>query len=249
LNECRKEVLGLEPLSVRYWWHADDSDNDFCVIYAYSPTVVPPAPDWGPLKQVAGYWFLDGGLDYSPSEELAAFLEAGPPPVYVGFGSMVDHDREEMTRLVIEALDRTGQRGIMHSGWSELGSTDLPGSVLLVEDVPHDWLFPRMAAVIHHGGAGTTASGLRAGVPGIVVAFFGDQFFWGWRIHELGAGPRWIPRKQLTADGLASAIERAVTDEGIRERAAEVGAQIQTEDGVAAAIPLIERYAEDRAAM
>ncbi len=248
LNECRKDVLGLKPLSVRYWWKVDNSRNEIPVIYAYSPTVVPPPPDWGPYKRVSGYWFLDGEQDYVPSQELSKFLDSGSPPVYIGFGSMVDHERAEMTRLVIEALEKAGQRGILHSGWSELGSADLPESILPVDDVPHDWLFPRMAAVVHHGGAGTTAAGLRAGAPSIVVAFFGDQFFWGWRVNELGAGPRWIPRKQLTAEGLAAAIEQAVTDEDIRRHAAAVGEQIQTEDGVATAIPLVERFAAGPAA-
>ncbi len=243
LNECRREVLGLKPLSVRYWLKVDNPRNDIPVIYAYSPNVVPPPSDWGPYKQVSGYWFLDGEQGYEPSDVLTAFLDSGPPPVYIGFGSMIDHEREEMTSLVIEALERAGQRGILHSGWSELGSAELSETILPVDDVPHDWLFPRRAAVIHHGGAGTTAAGLRAGVPSIVVAFFGDQFFWGWRVNELGAGPRWIPRKQLTADGLAAAIEQAVSDEGIRRRAAALSEQIRSEDGVGNAIQLIERFA------
>jgi sterol 3beta-glucosyltransferase len=121
----------------------------------------------------------------------------------------------------------------------------LPDSILRVGAVPHDWLFPRMAAVIHHGGAGTTAAGLRAGVPSVVVPSFGDQFFWGWRVGELGVGPKPIPRVKLTAAKLAGAIRQAVSDEGMRGKAAQVGRQIDAEDGVGNAVALIEAFARE----
>jgi UDP:flavonoid glycosyltransferase YjiC (YdhE family) len=171
---------------------------------------------------------------------LLDFLANGPPPVYVGFGSMVDRDQEAVSRIVMEALRQTGQRGILLAGWGGLGAADLPGSLFRVEAASHDWLFPRMAAVIHHGGAGTTAAGLRAGVPNVVVPQFGDQFFWGWRVHTLGAGPRPIPRNELTAAKLAEAIRQAIRDEAMQRRAAELGRQILAENGVEAAVKLIE---------
>ncbi len=139
------------------------------MVYAYSPTVLPRPSEWGAYKQVSGYWFLDGETAYEPPGELAEFLDRGPPPVYVGIGSLIDHEREEMTRILMEAMKRAGQRMILHTGWSELGSSDLPESVFLLDEAPHDWLFPRIAAVVHHGGAGTTAAGLRAGLPTVVV--------------------------------------------------------------------------------
>ena len=122
-----------------------------------------------------------------------------------------------------------------------MGSADLPNTILRVDNIPHDWLFPRMAAVVHHGGAGTTGAGLRAGIPTVVVPFFGDQYFWGWRVHELGAGPKWLPRKMLTPANLGAAICQAVENEDIIRRAAELGWRIRAEDGVQTAVRVIER--------
>jgi UDP:flavonoid glycosyltransferase YjiC (YdhE family) len=147
---------------------------------------------------------------------------------------------EETGDLVLQALARAGQRGIVLSGWGGLRAVDVPDSVLVVDAIPFSWLFPRVAAVVHHGGAGTTAAGLRAGVPSIVVPFFGDQPFWGRRVAALGAGPAPIPRKKLTVERLAEAITQAVTDGTMRRRAAEVGAEIRAEDGVARAVKVVE---------
>lgn len=216
VNECRKEILDLRPMKAREYWPLDSGRSATPLIYGYSPSVIPKPPDWSNNQQIAGYWFLDTGDGYRPETALLNFLADGPPPVYVGFGSMVDHEKETISQIVIDALRKTGQRGILLSGWSGLGSGDLPDSILRVDSVPHDWLFPCMAAVIHHGGAGTTAAGLRAGVPNVVVPSFGDQFFWGQRVQELGVGPKPIPRNKLTTAKLAGAIQQAVSDEAIK---------------------------------
>lgn len=241
-NECRKDILDLPPLGPLYWWNIDRPNNDVPMVYAFSPTVLPRPSDWGPFKQVSGYWFLDGATEYTPPAELLDFLDRGPPPVYVGIGSLIDHERDEITRLVTEGMARAGQRVILHAGWSQLEAAG-SDSVFVVDEVPHAWLFPRLAAVVHHGGAGTTAAGLRAGLPTVVVPFFFDQFLWAWRVHQLGAGPRWIPRKRLTAERLASAVTRAVGDAGIREKARTIGDLIQREDGVGRAVSIIEEFA------
>jgi UDP:flavonoid glycosyltransferase YjiC (YdhE family) len=172
---------------------------------------------------------------------LVAFLESGPPPIYVGFGSMSQENPEATTRLVVEALAQTGQRGILSAGWGALARQDMPESIFLADPMPFSWLFPRMSAVVHHGGAGTTAHGLRAGVPSIVIPFFADQPFWGRRVSDLGAGPLPIPLKKLTAAKLAGAIRQAVSDEKMRQRAAGLGVVIQAEDGVANAVSAIEQ--------
>jgi UDP:flavonoid glycosyltransferase YjiC (YdhE family) len=242
-NECRKEILDLRPMKAREYWPLDSARGSTPFIYGYSPAVVPKPPDWGDNQQITGYWFLDTEAGYRPETALLDFLADGPPPVSVGFGSMVEHEAEAINQLVIDALRETGQRGILLGGWSELGSGDLPGSIFRVDALPHDWLFPRVAAVVHHGGAGTTAAGLRAGVPGVVVPSFGDQFFWGWRVGELGAGPKPISRNRLTAAKLADAIQQAVGDEAIRRKAAQLGRQIRAEDGVGTAVRLIEAFA------
>lgn len=242
-NECRAEVLDLPPLSASYYWRTDAPKAGVPMIYGFSPSVVPKPANWGPTIQVSGYWFLPDGQSYVPPTDLTGFLESGPAPVYVGFGSMVDHEREAMTRLVVEAITLSGQRAILLGGWSELGSAALPDHIFRIDSVPHDWLFPRMAAVVHHGGAGTTAAGLRAGLPNVIVPFFGDQTFWGWRVHQLGVGPKWIPRKRLTAERLAGAISQAVADPAMKRRAAELGSTIRAEDGISTAVALVERFA------
>ena len=201
-----------------------------------SPLVTPPPPDWGAHIHVTGYWFLDGGADWQPSPALDAFLRAGPPPVYIGFGSMSNRDPQGTTRTVIAALQAAGQRGVIHSGWAGLHAADLPPDIFLLDYAPHDWLFPRMAALVHHGGAGTSGAGLRAGVPSTVVAHIGDQWYWGRRIHELGAGAAPLRRHQLTADRLAAAVRAMTGDAAMRERAAALGAAIRAEDGVGRAV-------------
>jgi len=148
---------------------------------------------------------------------------------------------EETTELILQALAEAKQRAVLLSGWSGLRTANLPDTVFMLDSIPFSWLFPRVAAVIHHGGAGTTAAGLRAGVPSLVVPFFGDQFFWGRRVAALGVGPEPIPRKELTAERLARAIERALTDQSMRQRSADLGASIQAEDGVARAVAVVQR--------
>jgi UDP:flavonoid glycosyltransferase YjiC (YdhE family) len=180
--------------------------------------------------------------DYQPSKELVDFINNGSLPIYIGFGSMTSRNPERLTQIVLEALNRTNQRGILLSGWAGLGKVDLPESIFLCDCVPHDWLFPRMAAIVHHGGASTTAEGLRAGVPSIVVPFFGDQPMWGQRVADLGVGPSPIPYKELSVEGLAAAIQQAVSDEAMRSRAIAIGQKIRAEDGITNAIEAFDRH-------
>lgn len=212
------------------------------ILYGYSPSVIPPPPDWPPHLRVTGYWFLDGPVDWQPSTELLDFLAAGPPPVYVGFGSMKNRDPEATTRLVVEALRAAKRRGILLTGWGGLRPGDLGDDMLPIDSTSHEWLLPRCAVVVHHGGAGTTAAGLRSGVPSIVVPFFADQPFWARTVHALGAGPRPVPRKALTADRLAAAVTQAVTDTTMQSRAAALADRIRAEDGVTRAVQIINEH-------
>lgn len=244
LNDIRREMLGLRPFSLL---------GPFpCIfqggvpgVHGFSPTVLPKPRDWSDAVFVDGFWFLDEN-DYAPPPPLAEFLAAGPPPVYVGFGSMTGNDPERLTRLTLDALARSGQRAVLLSGWAGLAEGDLPPAVLRLDSAPHGWLFPRMAAIVHHGGVGTTHEGLRAGVPNVIVPFFGDQPFWADRVHALGVGPRPIPQEELTADALADAIRAAVSDRTMRARAAAIGECIRAERGAAAAADVIERYLAQR---
>jgi len=212
------------------------------MVSAYSPSVIPHPPDWPRSVHITGYLFPDTMAGWQPSPELKAFLDAGDPPVYFGFGSMAGNDPEKLAGIVLEALAQSGQRGLLLTGWGGLRTRSVPENVFLLDAAPHSWLFPRMAAVVHHGGAGTTAEGLRAGVPAVIVPFVLDQPFWGARIKALGLGPEPIPRKALTAGRLASAIHIAVSDPDIRQRARSTGAAIRAEDGLGSAVKIIRRY-------
>jgi sterol 3beta-glucosyltransferase len=246
-NRWRVETLGLPPLPLGGPYRQIEREREI-VLLGYSPSVVPKPPDWGEHIHVTGYWFLDRPDDWQLPATLNAFLAAGPPPVYIGLGSMTGRDPEALTQLALDALRRAHQRGVLLAGWAGLGGLDLPDDVCLVDDIPHDWLFPRMAAVAHHGGAGTTGAGLRAGKPSILLPYFADQPFWGRVVHDLGAGPPPIPQKELTAERLAAAINRAVTSPGIHRRARTLGERIRQEDGVGNAVSiLISRLEASRA--
>jgi sterol 3beta-glucosyltransferase len=214
-------------------------------LYAYSPQVLPKPPDWEDFHHVTGYWFLDSPPDWQPPPELTHFLESGPPPVYIGFGSMSDKDPERQTRMALDAFKLTGQRGILSTGWGGVARMETSANVFTVDDVPHSWLFPRMAAVVHHGGAGTTGAGFRSGVPSLIAPFAGDQHAWADRAVKLGVGPRMKDAKSLTAEGLAAAIQAAVHDPGLRSRAASLGEKIRAENGAARAVEVIERHADE----
>jgi UDP:flavonoid glycosyltransferase YjiC (YdhE family) len=170
------------------------------------------------------------------------FLAAGPPPVYLGFGSMRSRDPVATTRILLDALERSGQRGLLSSGWSGLSSDDLPESVALVGDVPHEWLLPQTAAVVHHGGAGTTGAAVRAGVPQLAVPHVGDQPYWGRRVAQLGIGPAPVRRHELATDRLADLIGQMTSDVRMRARAAEIGVAVRAEDGVAVAVEQLSAY-------
>jgi sterol 3beta-glucosyltransferase len=209
------------------------------ILHGYSPAFLPRPTDWPANCFVTGYWFLDSRQEWQPSEQLRAFLQAGPAPVSIGFGSMNSEHPEQMTEIALHALKQTGKRGILLSGWGGIKASDLPDDVFVVDSVPHDWLFPRVAAAVHHGGAGTTGASLRAGIPTIVVPFIADQYFWGRQVYASGVGPRPLPQKRLTADTLARAIMEAVENEALRKRATSLGERIRQEDGVGRAVQLI----------
>ena len=200
-----------------------------------SPLVLPPPRDWPAHIHITGYWFTPPS-DYQPPPDLRAFLEAGTPPVYIGFGSMSNRDPQATTRLLIDAVQRSEQRAVIHRGWSGLHSDDLPPQIHMIDSVPHDWLFPRMSAIVHHGGAGTTAAALRAGLPSCAVYHLGDQPYWGRRLQALGVGLPPIPRHQLSVDGLARVLEQLMNRADIRERAEALGQRIRAEDGVGKAV-------------
>lgn len=240
VNTVRRETLHLPPLA--FQWLTDQlRPQRLPFLYGYSPHVLPCPADWGDWNHVTGYWFLNHAPAWQPPAALVDFLAAGPPPVYIGFGSMNSGNPQETIQTVLKALARTKQRGVLLIKQSELGNAQVPDAVFTIESIPHDWLFPRMAVIVHHGGAGTTAAALRAGVPSVVIPFFAEQPFWGKCVFELGVGPKPIPRKHLSEEQLTTAIQLAVSDEGMRRRASALGERIRAEDGVACAVEIVER--------
>lgn len=236
-NRVRTEMLDL-PAQTRQENRADR--QKMTIIHGYSRHVVPHPADWPDNFHTAGYWFLDENGQWQPPGELLDFLATGSPPVAIGFGSMTGRNPQKMTEIVLEAVQMSGQRAILLSGWAALGEKQLPKTILQLPAAPHGWLFPQMAAVVHHGGAGTTAAGLRAGVPSILVPHFADQPFWGRRVAALGVGPKAILRPRLTAHKLADAIDTAVSNQTMGQKAVELGENIRAEDGISRAVALVE---------
>jgi sterol 3beta-glucosyltransferase len=239
-NHFRTRTLGLPPQRRFADLLVRGDSTPVPILYPYSPSLLPVPSDFPPHVHVTGAWFLDRPAAWRPDPALEEFLDAGSAPVYVGFGSMSGKQAASRAQIVLDALALAGQRGLLARGWGGLEAAVLPDSVQLIDAAPHDWLFPRMAAVVHHGGSGTTAAGLRAGKPTIICPFLGDQPFWGRLVHARGVGPQPFPQRRLTVPRLAAAISAAVHDEGMQRRAAVLGARMQAEDGVATAVRIIE---------
>ena len=212
------------------------------ILCAWSQHVLPASNDWSSNVRITGYFFGDFD-DCQPPLELEEFLSGGSPPVCITFGSMVNREAEKIDQIVHQSLRQTNKRAIILSGWSELKIAS-SGELLYLDAVPHHWLLPRCQMVVHHGGAGTTSAGLRAGIPNIVIPFAADQPFWGRRVHAIGAGPKPIPVKKLCVENLTQAIFEA-DDPLLRTRAQVIGREIRGEDGVGNAVEFIEKYSNE----
>jgi sterol 3beta-glucosyltransferase len=239
MNRFRTQVLGLSSLDVNAYYkrlHETPTVNGF------SRFVVPPAPDWGEDVYTAGYWFLEEAK-WQPPEELVQFLEGGAPPVYIGFGSMTSSDPAGTIRRIGEVLSKLGLRGVIPAKWNtqQFTQAELPSHLYAVDRVPHRWLFPRMQAVVHHGGAGTTAAGLYAGKPTLVVPHMSDQPYWGRRVAALGAGPHPLPRHRLNNRLLTARLRELVTNTMIQSSAQVLGEKIRAEHGIDNAVRFIQQ--------
>ncbi|MFF2119584.1 glycosyltransferase [Kitasatospora sp. NPDC058184] len=211
------------------------------VVHGYSPVLLPRPADWPAPVDVAGFWWPARPLGWQPPGDLVDFLQAGPAPVFIGFGSMAPGEGERLGELVTAAVRQAGVRAVVQAGWAGLEAAG--DGVFCVGDVPHDWLFPRTAAVVHHAGAGTTGAALRAGVPAVPVPVMADQPFWAARLHRLGVAPQPVPFADLTAERLAAAITAALA-EPVRRRAAAVAGLMAGEDGAGAVLAHVARIAE-----
>ncbi|KII89415.1 glycosyltransferase family 1 protein [Plicaturopsis crispa FD-325 SS-3] len=240
VNTFRSKTLGLAPLSLKTGPGLVDRVK-IPWTYCMSPALVPKPDDWKNHIDVVGFYFLDLASDYTPADDLAKFLAAGPPPVYIGFGSVVVNDSKAMSETIFSATKNAGVRALVSAGWGGLGGASVPDHVFMLGNVPHDWLFEHVAAVVHHGGAGTTAIGLKKGKPTVVVPFFGDQPFWGMMINKAGAGPEPIPHKKLNVDNLTQAIKFA-TSPSAKAAAQQMAREIENEDGVAQGVDSFYRH-------
>ena len=234
VNSFREDVLGMEPLPR---WGAlsrlyAESETVLC---GFSEHVVPRPGDWPGNHEIAGFWFMDDSA-WSPPDDFLDFTGAGPAPIVIGFGSLGGSIARRLYEVAVEALSLTRQRAVLLGGWADAGDLALPEKVYGIESAPHGWLFPRVAAVVHHGGAGTTAAAIRAGVASVVIPLFADQPFWGQRVHALGVGPPPLRARRLSARLLADAIKLAVSDGGMRCRAARLAEKVQAEDGISRAV-------------
>jgi sterol 3beta-glucosyltransferase len=213
------------------------------ILCAWSPSVLPASSDWPAHVHVTGYYFFSPNDSYQPPVQLDSFLKAGKPPVCITFGSMVNRNADRIDRIVRESLSQTDNRGIILSGWSRIGDRSSQ-NIFYLDAAPHDWLLPRCKMVVHHGGAGTTSAGLRAGIPNVVVPFTADQPFWGKRVQAIGAGPKPILVKNLSVEKLTRAMAEAESD-ALRERAHAIGQEIKSEGGVGGAVELIEKFSNN----
>ncbi|KAL4794118.1 hypothetical protein BDV19DRAFT_390630 [Aspergillus venezuelensis] len=241
INRFRKRELGLDPLDAI---RAPGIAHRLQIPYTYlwSPALLEKPLDWASNIDVVGFSHLPGPSDYKPPEDLQKFLDVGPSPVYIGFGSIVVDDSAALTKIVFEAVQQTGQRAVVSKGWGNIGADQADtDSIIMIDKCPHDWLFKHVSAVVHHGGAGTTAAGLALGKPTVIVPFFGDQTFWGSIVSRAGAGPDPIPYKRLTAEKLAEGIQIALKDE-TKKKAAEIGENMRQEEGVRNAVCSFYRH-------
>ncbi|KAI9318703.1 hypothetical protein BX666DRAFT_1855757 [Dichotomocladium elegans] len=253
INRFRRKVLGLPATTLERLelWRVPH-------IYSFSPAVLPPPKDWPDYVHCTGYWFLDNpDMSWKPPAKLLAFLgkkDDARPIIYIGFGSIIVPDPEAVSQTIIDAVLKANVRAIICKGWSSRMSASkpatgaeeessamldrYPGTVYQIDQVPHDWLFPQIHGVVHHGGAGTTAAGLRAGQPTVIKPFFGDQRFWAQRMEELGVG---VCVLKLTVDKLSDALVEITQNEALISKAKALGDTIRKENGVKTAIECIYR--------
>jgi len=238
MNILRRS-LNLAPLSAQAYYNRVHAMQVLC---GFSEHVVPRPSDWPENIVVTGYWFLDETAEWQVPFDLARFIDAGEPPVYIGFGSMSTSDTQGKSDTVVRAVRQSGRRAVIARGWAGLANEASSGDIFILKSAPHGWLFPRMAGVVHHGGAGTTAAAFQAGVPQFVVPHFADQPYWARRAYELGVAPKPVDQFKLTAETLTAGIQAVVDDAPLRQKASALGEAIRAEDGVKNAVRVIDRW-------
>ena len=240
-NQQRVSLLGLQRMS-RGGIGPRVRNHALPHLYGFSDQVVARPADWGPGAHVTGYWFPELMTRWQPPDDLEDFLASGPAPVCVGFSSLVVSDPASLTEVVVKALRSVGRRGVLLTGWGAIQERRLGEDMYVTQALPHDYIFPRSAGVIHPAGAGSSAVSLRFGIPTVVMPMFSDQFFWARRLNGLALTPPPVAWRGLTADKLAATLDHALHDIALRQRLASVSRAISAEDGLGAAVDVIERY-------
>lgn len=235
-NEARGAVMGLPPRR-KPWTNQP-------MLYGISPSLLPKPADWPSNAHICGQW-LRPVQDWDPPRSLKEFLGAGDAPIYIGFGSMVGFDRDALLNSIVAAVPG---RALFYPGWSGTQGLQLPNNFLVIDDTPHDWLFPKTSLIIHHGGSGTTHSAARSGIPSIALPFGGDQPFWAERLRLLGVAPDYTSVRHLSATSLARAIDVATSTQ-MRSRAASLGGRMRSEDGLASAVKTIDALLSGHSSM
>ncbi|GAU70182.1 putative glycosyltransferase [Streptomyces sp. NBRC 110611] len=245
IDRVRRQELGLLSRRGRHNMLRSPDGKPVTVLQPFSPHVLPETRHYPPTTHTTGFWRLPTPRGWSAPPRLARFLEAGRPPVYIGFGSLTGSNPLRLREAVIAAVRQAGVRAVVATGWGGVAGpgqeeSSTPEEIFFLDEVPHDQLFPHMAAVVHHGGAGTTAAALAAGRPQVVCPFGFDQPFWARRMRACGVAPPPLPQHRLTAERLAVAVDRAVRDTGMAQRAEHLGVLTRAQDGVAEAVEVLE---------
>lgn len=244
-NVMRKE-MGLDAIPMTGPWSMPMMKTNRRLLYSFSSHLLPQPSDW-PSDQIkiTGSWFYEQANDWQPPEALSNFLEEGPTPIYVGFGSMLAGDPKKFAARMLDAIRQSGERAVVATGWGAMdpevfAEADDP-NILCIEGAPHDWLFPRMKLCVHHGGSGTCAATARAGVPQVIVPFVADQFFWGYQLHQIGLAPEFLDRGKMTAEDACAAIKEALSPD-YQARAKRTGELMTHEDGIGRAIEYLKEW-------
>ena len=253
LNECRRDYLDLPPR--RFGAHPTAINGSIVpILYAFSEHVVPRPKDWPADAHITGYWFLDENPDWVLPQDLREFIEAGDAPIYIGFGSMPLKDAQGAAEMFGAAIRANGMRAVMARGWADFIANEIAdgvasggeggpndrGDIFFLDEAPHEHLFGAMSGVVHHGGAGTTSAGLRAGCPTLVCPLLVDQPFWGRRVAGLGCGPSPLPPKTWSVEVLAASLKALTENTAYRSEARLMGARLEAEDGVGRAVGIVQ---------
>lgn len=219
-----------------------DANSPQLVLYNMSRHVRPPLPDWPAFYHMPGYFFLNDDR-WQPDPELRRFVEA-EPPVVITFGSMTHENPDALTEMTLQSINALGRRAVIQHGWSGLAKLKLPASVYIADFVPHDWLFPRAACIVHHGGAGTAASVFRSGTPSVFVPHTFDHPLWAELAVGLGCAGPFIPFSELSTERLTTSLRETLDNPAYREAAASIGEKVRAEQGLRRARQLIEDLVE-----